>query len=135
MGCVWGGSDLSERFDDLPCAQTCRRVDFDRVEILPGQVGGSLVLAVSGIAPWADLRVSLERLGFESDQDFAAFELVGRLSGVALPAMIDFCVVLLISAFEGREGIEIFGATRSERRILRRTPPVAAHQAPPFRGE
>ncbi|CAG1010427.1 hypothetical protein BURK2_04034 [Burkholderiales bacterium] len=126
---------MSERFDDLPCAQTCRRVDFDRVEILPGRVPGTLVLAVSGIAPWADLRVSLERLSFESAQDFAPFEVVGRLSGVALPAMIDFCVVLPISALEGQEGIEILGATRSERHILRRTVPEVAHQASPVRGK
>jgi len=108
---------LEGSFDSLPCALACRRIDFDLIEVREPERGGRLLL-VSGIKPWADLRVSLEPMAYRQLPDFWLIEVVGRLSASGLPALVDFCVALPLESFQGRLGIEIVGATRAERRLL-----------------
>jgi hypothetical protein len=112
---------LEGSFDSLPCAQTCRRVDFDRVEIREATRLGGRLLLVSGIKSWADLRVTLEPLSYREMPDFQMIEVVGRLAASGLPALVDFCVALPLESILGRIGIEIIGATKSERRVLNLT--------------
>lgn len=110
---------LDRSFDSLPCAETCRRVDFDSVEIRQAErLGGGRLLLVSGIKAWADLRVTLEPLSYREMPDFRVIEVVGRLAGSGLPGLVDFCVALPLESIRGRMGIEIIGATKSERRVL-----------------
>ena len=109
---------LSIPFESLPCAQACRRVDFDCVEVCEAtRIGGRLLL-VSGITHWADLRVTLEPFTYREMPDFWVIEVVGRLVGRGLPALVDFCAALPLEGIQGRQGIEIVGATKSQRRIL-----------------
>ncbi|HEX7270906.1 MAG TPA: hypothetical protein VF420_02020 [Casimicrobiaceae bacterium] len=110
---------LDRSFDSLPFAQACRRVDFDFVEVRePGSAGGSRLLLVSGVKAWADLRVTLEPLPCREMPEFRVIEVVGRLTGSGLPALVDFCVALPLETVRGCKGIEIVGATKSERRVL-----------------
>lgn len=104
-------------FESLPCAQACRRIDFDLVEVREPTRGGRLLL-VSGITRWADLRVTLEPMAYLETPDFWVIEVVGRLTATGLPALVDFCVALPLANFQGRRGIEVAGATKSERRIF-----------------
>ena len=76
---------------------------------------------VSGIKPWADLRVTLEPLSCREMPDFRVIEVVGRLAASGLPALVDFSVALPLESVQGRLGIEIVGATKSERRVLNLT--------------
>ena len=108
---------LEGSFESLPFARACRRVDFDLIELREPTQGGRLLL-VSGIKPWADLRVSLEPMAYRQTPDFWTIEVVGRLSASGLPALVDFCVALPLASFQGRLGIEIVGATKVERRTL-----------------
>jgi hypothetical protein len=108
---------LEASFESLPCAQACRRIDFDLIEVREPAHGGRLLL-VSGIKPWADLRVTLEPMAYRRIPDFWVIEVVGRLTASGLPALVDFCVALPLDSFRGRRGIEIVGATKSERRDL-----------------
>jgi hypothetical protein len=110
-------SALQGSFDSLPCALACRRIDFDLIEVRERERGARLLL-VSGIKPWADLRVSLEPMAYREMPDFWMIEVVGRLSASGLPALVDFCVALPLESFQGRLGIEIVGATKAERRLL-----------------
>jgi hypothetical protein len=106
---------LSRSFESLPCAQACRRVDFDYVEVCAAtRIAGRLLL-VSGIKHWADLRVTLEPIIYREIPDFWVIEVVGRLAGRGLPALVDFCAALPLEGIQGRRGIEIVGATKSER--------------------
>src|SRR5882672_5928278 len=109
---------LEGSFDSLPCAQTCRRIDFDRVEVREATSVCGRFLLVSGIKAWADLRVTLEPLSYREMPDFQVIEVVGRLAASGLPALVDFCVALPLESIPGRMGIEIMGATKSERRVL-----------------
>jgi len=108
-----------DRFASLPCAHACRRVDFDCVEVREAAgAGGGPLLLVSGVKSWADLRVTLEPLPYRERPDFWVIEVVGRLSACGLPALVDFCVALPLESVRGCRGIEIVGATKSERRVL-----------------
>jgi hypothetical protein len=110
---------LDPSFESLPYAEACRRVDFDYVEIREASRSdrGRLLL-VSGVKAWADLRVSLEPVPCRQMPDFRVIEVVGRLTASGLPALVDFCVALPLASLQGRKGIEIVGATKSERRVL-----------------
>jgi len=108
----------SVSFESLPYARACRRIDFDYVEICePTRIGGRLLL-VSGVKQWADLRVSLEPFTYRERPDFWVIEVVGRLVGRGLPALVDYCAALPLEGIQGCRGIEIVGATKSERRVL-----------------
>lgn len=110
---------LDRSFESLPYARTCRRIDFDLVEVreATGFACGRL-LVVSGIKPWLDLRVTLEPRSYREAPDFWAIELVGRLTASGLPGLVDFSVALPLESVQGRIGIEIVGATKSEQRVL-----------------
>jgi len=110
---------LDGSFESLPYAQACRRVDFDFVEVREAaRLGGGRLLLVSGVKSWADLRVTLEPLAYREMPDFWVIEVVGRLTASGLPALVDFCVALPLESIRGCKGIEIIGATKSERRVL-----------------
>jgi len=113
--------ELNGCFDSLPCARACRRVDFDFVEVREAAPSGGRLLLVSGIKPWADLRVTLEPLSYREMPDFWVIEVVGRLAASGLRALVDFSVALPLESIQGRIGIEIVGATKSERRVLNPT--------------
>jgi hypothetical protein len=105
-------------FESLPYARSCRRVDFDFIELRETAQTGGLLLVVSGITPWADLRVSLEPLVYPEVPEFWGIEVVGRLTGPGLCGPVDFCAALRLGNVLGHRGIEIVGARRSERKLL-----------------
>lgn len=105
-------------FDALPYARSCRRIDFDLVELRESAQAGGRLLLVSGVKPWADLHVTLEPLVYGEMPDFWVIEVVGRLTASGLPGLVDYCAALRLGSIHGRRGIEIVGARKSERRIL-----------------
>ena len=105
-------------FESLPFAHSCRRIDFDLIELRDSPRDGGRLLLVSGIKPWADLHVTLEPLVYRELPDFWVIEVVGRLTTSGLPGLVDFCAALRLGSMQGRRGIEVVGASRSERRVL-----------------
>ena len=112
---------LAERygsFASLPYARSCRRVDFDLVELRDSPRHGGALLLVSGVKPWADLDVSLEPLAYAEPPEFWVIEVVGRLTGSGLQGLVDFSTALRLGSMRGYKGVEIVGATKSERKVL-----------------
>lgn len=105
-------------FESLPCARSCRLIDFDLIELSTGLQRGERLLVVSGVKPWADLHVSLEPLAYSGNPDFWVIEVVGRLTASGLPGLVDFSAALRLGSICGSKGIEIVGATKAERRTL-----------------
>ena len=105
-------------FEALPYAHSCRRIDFDLVELRERARPCGRLLLVSGVTPWADLCVTLEPLVYLEVPEFWVIEVVGRLTASGLPAWVDFCAALRLGSVQGRRGIEIVGATKSERKVL-----------------
>ena len=105
-------------FGSLPYACSCRRIDFDLVELRESAEPGGRLLLVSGITPWADLHVTLEPLVYTERPDFWVIEVVGRLTTSGLSGLVDYCAALRLGSIHGRKGIEIVGATKSERKLF-----------------
>jgi hypothetical protein len=103
-------------FEALPASATCRRLDFDKIEVRPGIVPNTYFLIVSGTKPWATMEVRLVPLIYIQQPEYWGIEVIGCQSGVGLPVAFPYTVVLDITHFLGKKGIEVIGATRSEKR-------------------
>lgn len=106
-----------EVYAGLPYSEAVRRVDFERAEILTLEsFPPQLVLTVAGTKPYANMEVELVPLVFMRQPEYWGIEVVGRLrGGVGLPALAPYTVSILLTGITGTEGVEVLGATRSER--------------------
>jgi hypothetical protein len=118
-------------FGSLPYARSCRRIEFDFVELRESTEPGGRLLLVSGVKPWADLNVTLEPLVYTEMPDFWVIEVVGRLTTSGLSGLVDYCAALRLGSIHGRKGIEIVGATKSERKLF---PPEGEASSQPADG-
>jgi hypothetical protein len=103
---------------DLPAPTSTRLIDFEHIAIrtlrsFPPQH----VLVVSGTKPYLNMEVTLEPLVYIRQPEYWGIEVVGRLpGGIGLPALAPYQVAIPLAGITGTEGIEVIGATRSERR-------------------
>lgn len=104
-------------FAGLPVAQTWRRVDFDWVEIEAATSDHGAVVVVGGIKHWLNLRVELVPRCYQMRPEFWGIEVVGALPGYGVHAFVDYNVILPLDGIRGMQGIEIIGATKTERRL------------------
>ena len=105
-----------DEFDRLPLAQTCRRLDFDWVSIEAATADHAAVLVVAGVKHWLNLMVELVPRCYQTRPDYWGIEVVGTLPGFGVPSLVEYNVALSLDGVRGVLGIEIFGATKSERR-------------------
>ena len=111
---IWKWEKMVE-FKDLPQAKSCRRIDFGKVEIRPGIVNNTWILIVSGTKPWMNMKVDLVPLIYIQQPEYWGIEVVGRLPGIGLPAEAPYTVSIALDGITGTEGVEVIGATRSEK--------------------
>src|SRR5215208_2982347 len=89
------------------------RAEVVTLESLPPQ----FILTVSGEKPYANMEVELSPLIYIQRPEYWGIEVVGHLpGGIRLPVMTPYTVSLPQAGLLGTKGIEIIGATRSERR-------------------
>lgn len=112
-------------YQSLPPSESFRRLDFDTVEILTLESDPpQYLLAVSGTKPTFNLQVDLFPLVYIRQPEYWGIEVVGRLPGeIALPAQAPYTVTRSLTGIIGTVGIEVIGATRTERRNV---PPAEA---------
>lgn len=104
-------------FDRLPLAQTCRCVDFDWVSIEDATPDYDAMLIVSGTKHWLNLMVELLPRSYQTRPDYWGIEVVGMLPGFAVARFVEYNVAVSLAGIRGVLGIEIFGATKTERRL------------------
>jgi hypothetical protein len=104
-----------DAYSKRPPSESCRRVDFDKVEIIPGIVNGTWFAVVSGMKPWATMRVDLVPLIYIAQPDYWGIEVVGCLTGISLPMVSPYVATLPLQNFLGKKGIEIIGANQSKK--------------------
>jgi len=109
---------VEDLFDRLPLAHTCRLIDFDWVSIEAGPRDRSPMLVVAGLRHWLNLRVKLVPRCYQTPPDYWGIEVVGTLPGYGAPGLADYNVTLALDGLCGATGIEVLGATKSERRLL-----------------
>jgi hypothetical protein len=111
---------------ELPAPTSTRLIDFEKVEIrtlesFPPQH----VLVVSGTKPYMNMKVTLEPLTYIRQPEYWGIEVVGRLpGGIGLPALAPYTVSIPLAGITGTKGIEVIGASRSEKREVPGTNPV-----------
>lgn len=103
-------------FKDLPQAESCRRIDFDEMEIRAGVVNDTWILIVGGTKPWINMKVDLVPLIYIQQPEYWGIEVVGCLQGIGLPAVAPYTASIPLDSITGTKGIEVIGATRSEKR-------------------
>jgi hypothetical protein len=108
-----GGRIKMIDFKDLPEAKTCRIIDFEQSQIISGVAGWSLI--VSGTKPYVNMEVFLSPFFYVSQPEYWGIEVAACLPGVGLPAEAPYNVSILLNGITGTKGIEVIGATRSEK--------------------
>jgi hypothetical protein len=111
------GQDV-ESFSKLPAPQSCRLIDFDKVEVVPGIVPKTWFLIVSGNKPYVTMRVDLSPRVYIQQPEYWGIEVVGCMSGIGLPAVTPYVAFLPLQGVIGTKGIEVIGATRSEKKDI-----------------
>jgi heat shock protein HslJ len=111
-------------------AETCDLIDFDtaRVELLLTIDGaGGRVLTVTGTQPLQNLTVKLVALTYVQQPDFYGIDVQGCRAGeIGLPPAVPYTVNFYFKGTEGKRGIEVIGATRTQRFDLTApAPPVS----------
>ncbi|MDP8908093.1 MAG: hypothetical protein M3N47_03035 [Chloroflexota bacterium] len=105
------------RLNELPAPASSRLIDFDRVHVITLEsFPPQFVVVVSGTKPFLNMEVSLVPLIFVRQPEYWGIELVGQLpGGVGLPAVASYEVSLPLAGIIGTKGIEVIGATRTQR--------------------
>jgi hypothetical protein len=103
-------------FQALPTPQSYRVIDFDSAQVitLPAWPPRH-VLVVSGEKPYFNMEVSLSPLVYIRQPEYWGIEVVGHLPEVGLPAVAPYVVRLDLAGTIGTIGIEVIGASRSEK--------------------
>jgi hypothetical protein len=118
-----GATDTDEKlrdeqlkpFNRLPQAESCRLIDFDKAEVRPGFVTGTYILVVSGTKPYMNMEVRLVPRVYVKQPEYWGIEVVGCLPGIWLPAEAPYVEAIPLDGVTGTCGIEVIGATRSEK--------------------
>ena len=106
--------ECMKEFSALPKAESCRLIDFARCEVRPGFLPDTYILIVSGVLPYANMRVDLVPLIYIRQPEYWEIEVVGRLRGIGLPVLTPYTVSLPLDGVRGLHGVEVVGAKRRE---------------------
>jgi hypothetical protein len=98
-------------FEALPHSSTCRLIDFEKADVVPGFASKTFCLLVAGTKPWATLKVELHPLIHVEKPDYWGIEVVACQDGIALPTSAPYHVALDITHLLGTRGIEVVGAS------------------------
>ena len=103
-------------FEALPKPSSCRLIDFEKAEVRPGIVSGTYFLIVRGTKPYMNMEVDLTPLVYVRQPEYWGIEVIGCLpGGIGLPATEPYTATLALNGTIGTQGIEVIGATRSEK--------------------
>lgn len=111
--------EQAKQYQSLPKAESVRRINFDSAEVLTLEsFPPQYVLVVTGTKPYLNMEVDLLPLVYIRQPEYWGIEVVGRLpGGIGLPAQAPYpyTVSIRLGGITGTGGIEVVGATRSER--------------------
>jgi hypothetical protein len=111
-------------YSNLPTPESCRLLDFDRAQVITLRIFPPRhILTVSGTKPWLNMDVDLVPRQYIRRPEYYGIEVVGCLGGIGLPVLAPYSVSLELEGTIGTRGIEIIGATRSERIDIPRAHP------------
>jgi hypothetical protein len=98
-------------FESLPRCSTCRLIDFEKADVVPGFIPKTFFLIVAGIKPWLTMKVELHPLIHIRQREYWGIEVVACQDGIGLPQTGPYHVALDITHLLGAKGIEVIGAS------------------------
>lgn len=99
-----------------PPGTSCRVIDFESAKVVRSStVPAQYVLLVSGEKPYLNMQIELVPLIYIRQPEYWGIEVVGCLPEIGLPAIGRYEVKLDITGTIGTRGIEVIGASRSEK--------------------
>jgi hypothetical protein len=98
-------------FESLPHSSTCRLINFEKADVVPGFAPNTFFLIVAGTKPWATMKVELHPLIYVGKPEYWGIEVVGCQIGIGLPTTAPYHVALDITHLLGTKGIEVIGAS------------------------
>ena len=101
-------------FEALPHSSTCRLIDFDKADVVPGFVSKTFFLIVAGTKPWLTMKVELYPLVYIRQPEYWGIEVVACQEGIGLPQTAPYHVALDITHLLGTKGIEVIGASNKK---------------------
>ena len=106
-----------EEYEALPSSGSHRLIEFERAEVVTLEsFPPQFVLTVSGMKPYANMEVELSPLTYIRQPEYWGIEVVGHLpGGIGLPVLAPYTVSLPLAGILGTRGIEVIGATHSEK--------------------
>ncbi len=108
-----------KEFEALPQPSSCRLINFDKAEVRPGIVSGTYFLIVRGTKPYLNMEVNLVPLVYVRQPEYWGIEVTGCLPGeIGLPATEPYTAILSLTGTIGTKGIEVIGATCSEKILV-----------------
>lgn len=103
-------------FTAQPNTQSCRLIDFEKAEVVPGILNGTFFLVVSGTKPCLNMQVTLSPLVYIQCPEYWEIEVTGCLpGGICLPAISPYNESILLSGITGSIGIEVVGANKRQK--------------------
>ena len=99
-------------FNALPQPSSCRLIEFENVQVIPGTILRTYFLIVSGSKPWVTMDVGLHPLPYATRPDYTGIEVVGCQNGIGLPQAGPYSAVIEFTHLIGVRGIEVIGANR-----------------------
>ncbi len=103
-------------FEAMPQPSSCRLIDFEEAEVHPGIVSGTYILIVRGTKPYLNMEVNLVPLVYIRQPEYWGIEVIGCLrGGIVLAPTAPYTAFLPLNGTIGTQGIEVIGATRSEK--------------------
>jgi hypothetical protein len=104
-------------FEILPQPSSIRLIDFEEAQVRPGIVSGTYILIVRGTKPYLNMEVNLIPLVYIRQPEYWGIEVIGSLpGGIGLAApTAPYIASLALNGTIGTQGIEVIGATRSEK--------------------
>src|SRR4051812_19054024 len=109
---------MDHEFTRLPVSQSVRLIDFERAEVRPGFLPETYILVVSGTKPYLNMQVTLSPFVYVRQPEYWGIEVIGSLPGIGLPALAPYTVALPLDGIRGSCGIEVIGATKTQRITL-----------------
>ncbi len=101
-------------FESLPHSSTCRRIDFDKADVVPGFVSNTFFLIVAGAKPWTTMKVELHPLIYITQPQYWGIEVVACQDGIGLPTTAPYHITLDITHLLGAKGIEVIGGSSTK---------------------
>jgi hypothetical protein len=105
-----------QAYQALPPAASFRRLDFDHAQVIALRIfPPQFILRVSGTKPYLNMDVELVPFVYVRQPEYWEIEVVGSLRTPGPPVAAPYAVSLPLAGSLGTRGIEVVGATRSQR--------------------